>query len=95
MYRISRGNHPVNPDRNENNRNMSRYKPEGWLILLVAAFLLTCLVVGVIHTLYSFKPNAEAILARQAAMQDEIRQLQSEQADMRRAVDAWTGVTEK
>lgn len=79
----------------ESNRNMSRYNPEGWLILLIAAFLLTCLIVGTIHTMYSFKPNAEAIMAKQSSMQVQLDQMQSEQAEMWKQLESWQGVTEK
>jgi len=73
---------------------MSKYKPEGWLILLVAAFLLTCLIAGIIHTAYNFKPSAEAILARQAAMQSELDIMQSELTKISEAVESWPGITE-
>jgi 3D (Asp-Asp-Asp) domain-containing protein len=73
---------------------MRKYKPEGWLILLVAAFLLTCLIAGIIHTAYNFKPNAEAILARQAAMQSELDIMQSELTKISEAVESWPGITE-
>jgi hypothetical protein len=76
-------------------RNMSRYKPEGWLVLLIAVFLLTCLIVGTIHTLYSFKPNAEAILAKQSEMQNQLDAMKSEQAEMRKQIDDWKGVQDK
>lgn len=79
-------------DRTEPRRNMSRFTVEGWLIVLVLVFLMTCFIAGLIQTRNSFIPSAQAIMAKQDELLQRCDTMQSELTELSERVDKWQGV---
>lgn len=76
-------------------RNMSMFTVQGWLLILILVFLMTCLIVGSIQTMYSFKPSAEAIMSQQADMLARCDAMESQLIQVSEAVENWGGIKQE